>query len=338
MPETYVLGHKSELSLLSRAVNSGRTSHAYLFSGLEGIGKSLTARWLALVLNCEEGAFTGETIEACGRCKPCLDLLDGSSLNFIEIGPEKGYLKIERIRELQRELRFTVDSGWRVVVVDKADSMQEAASNAFLKTLEEPGRNTVIILVSSRPSLLLPTILSRCQRINFSPLSTATVEEILRRSFGFSHDVAESAASLSLGSVTRALLATEGGECVDRLTVLSAFLGHAATDAPSILKAAEKLAKDEDLVWKLELLKSSVRDMIVDGVAPGDKLPEGASSVTLTSKTPLGLPVALELFRAIEGAQRDIQPPRNANKRLALENLILELSAPGWSITQYNTA
>ncbi len=338
MPEVLILGHKSELSLLSRAVTSGRVAHAYLFSGIGGIGKALTAKWLALVLNCEDRQSTGGSIEACGRCKPCTALLDGSSLNLIEIGPEKGYLKIEPIRELQRKLRFTVDSGWRVVVVIDADTMQKEPANAFLKTLEEPGRNTVIILVSSKPSLLLPTILSRCQRINFSPLRAATVEEILERSFHFSSGEAKSAAALSLGSVTRALRATVGDECIDTCAVLSAFLGHAPTDAPSILKAAEKLAKDEDLVWKLELLKSSVRDMIVEGVAPGELLPECASSVTLTSVTPLALPVALEFFKAVEGAQRDIQPPRNANKRLALENLILELSAPGWNIRQDNTA
>ena len=73
-----------------------------------------------------------------------------------------------------------------------------------------------------------------------------------------------------------------------------------------------------------------MRDMIVEGVLPGGKIPRGAASVTLTPRTPIALPLTLELFKAVEEAQRDIQPPRNANKRLALENLILELSAPGW--------
>ena len=338
MSEPLILGHKGEIALLSRAVTSNRVAHAYLFTGIDGVGKRLTARWLALALNCEERELAGEVITPCGICKPCTGLNNGSSLNFIEIGPEKGYLKIERIRELQRELRFRVDSGWRVVVVTDADSMQKAASNAFLKTLEEPGRNTVIILVSSKASLLLPTILSRCQRINFGPLATTTVEEILERSFSFSHGEAVSAAALALGSVSRALRATGGSEGFDMPTVLSSFLGHAPGDIPSMLKAAEKLARDEALVWKLELLKSSIRDMIVEGVEAGEGFLHLASGVALNPKRPLGVPVALELFRAVEEVQHIIQPPRNANKRLALENLILELSAPGWHITQQNTA
>ncbi len=325
-----ILSHAREVSILKRAVKSGRVAHAYLFAGLDGIGKRMAAKELGRALNCENILEDGDS---CGVCSPCKTFDYAGNLNYMEIEPEGGYLKIERIRELQRAARYKTDNETRLIVVEGADTMQKPAANAFLKTLEEPTPGTVIVLLSSRPSMLLPTIISRCQRINFSPLPIETIVGLLLaldEEGTLSKEDAHRLASFSIGSVSRALEALTSGvhESLGagqgaHALMFSSFLSN-TMGTLQVLKSAAELSKDDTLYVTLEVLKSSIRDLVVVG--------EGAPELVVNKVEGIGRgDVALDfeeldrVFTAVDRAKRDMMPPRNANKQLAIEAMLMEM-------------
>jgi DNA polymerase-3 subunit delta' len=335
-----ILGHSKEISILKRAISSGRVAHSYLFAGPDGVGKGLAARALAKALNCESpvgGATVGHSVgpsagddkvDSCGVCTSCKTMDEGFHLNLVKVEPVEGLLKIDQIRDLQNALKYRVASGRRVAIVGGADRLIKAAANAFLKTLEEPPADSIIILVTSRPAELLPTILSRCQRINFRPLPEEVVSRVLIKRLGGKDLSSEDAAMIARfagGSLSRALEAARSGEQARRREFLERFLRLTPARRDAILDAAWDLSKDEDLEGILEFLKTWYRDLAVFNEGAGGLMVTGEASgqqVTLDDRGPGRL---VRSFELIEEARRNITPPRNANKRLTMEVLLLRL-------------
>jgi DNA polymerase-3 subunit delta' len=167
-----LVGQNKALEILRGNITHGRVAHAYLFEGEKGIGKYLTARQFAKALNC-----TGQTVvlaepDSCDRCLSCIKIEKMTHPDVLEIQPEDGgQIKVETMRGVEEFLYFKPFEGkYKVVLVDDADHMNQAAANAFLKTLEEPPNQSVIVLVSNRAQALIETIVSRCQRVHFTPL------------------------------------------------------------------------------------------------------------------------------------------------------------------------
>jgi len=162
----------------------GQLPHAILLSGAEGLGKHQFAEQFAESMLCHNNGVNGE---ACGECRGCLLVKAGSHPDIKRIEPEEAgkAIKIDQIRALTS---FTVlnaqfDHGYKVILIGPAENMNRAAANSLLKTLEEPTKNTIIILLTSAPQRLLATILSRCQRINFiAPSYTIATEWLERQS------------------------------------------------------------------------------------------------------------------------------------------------------------
>ncbi|HWI41267.1 MAG TPA: DNA polymerase III subunit delta', partial [Verrucomicrobiae bacterium] len=168
-----IVGHDRELSILKRALHAGRVAHAYLFEGVEGCGKKTAA--LALV----QALFCGG-VEPCGGCPSCRKIasLQHADLHLLE--PDGAQIKIDQVRELQKALSYRpIEAPRKACIIDQADRLNPAAGNALLKTLEEPPGNALIILVTSAPSAVLPTILSRCQRLEFSPVPQEAIRQLL---------------------------------------------------------------------------------------------------------------------------------------------------------------
>ncbi|MBI4313390.1 MAG: DNA polymerase III subunit delta' [Candidatus Omnitrophica bacterium] len=171
MPFKDVVGHKFILDRLKRQLQEGALPHAVLFAGPEGVGKSLVASKVAQALVCS----AAQEGEACGRCVECQQALNCRHPDLLFVGVEEGsrQIKIEQIRQLQRWLALAPLRGKnKVFVLDDADTMEEAAASALLKTLEEPPARTTLILVAASETRLLPTIVSRCARLYFGPLPT----------------------------------------------------------------------------------------------------------------------------------------------------------------------
>lgn len=196
-----VRGQKRAVSILTRQLKSGRLAHAYLFLGPEGSGKTTTALGFAKALVCPAGNV------GCGTCSSCRRADEGvhPDIHFIERGEETAEIKVDQIRKLQEELVLTpFEAQRKAAVIDDAERLNPEASNAFLKTLEEPTRRTVLILVATDKWALLETVISRCRVVRFHSLPDDVVRDILI-SQGFSPEKADAASALAAGNVKRAL-------------------------------------------------------------------------------------------------------------------------------------
>ena len=175
-----IKGQQRALNILRGAALRGRLASSYLFAGEDGIGKKSAAVNFAMALNCLDPQETEGFGDACGKCSSCKKIAGGAHPDFLLIAPEDRIIKVEEIRAVEDALAFRAhEARVKTVIVDNAETMNAAAANAFLKTLEEPAPGSMIILVSSMPDRLPITIRSRCSRVNFRPLSATEVASVV---------------------------------------------------------------------------------------------------------------------------------------------------------------
>ena len=210
---------------LSGAVTGGRVAHAYLFAGPRGVGKTLTALQFAQRLNC-----TGEE-PPCGRCRQCEQIAGGQhpDVEIMTLGglcdeqehrhnaDDSRSIRVCQVRRLQRVVsRAPFNGAYRVVIIEPADALEPVASNALLKTLEEPPDRVVIILVTDREEALLPTIRSRARRSGFGGLTAADLERTLRTRWDVEPGRAAELARLSGGRLGWAVVALHDDGVLER--------------------------------------------------------------------------------------------------------------------------
>ena len=213
MPFRDIIGHQHVLGLIPRAAVGGTLPPSLIFAGPSGVGKHMAAVALAQLLNCQAPVGAARTAnDACGECSACRRIARRvhADVLFIEPG-DTGSIKVDQIRDaIERSAYRPFEGRRRVVIINEADAIVSEAQNALLKTLEEPPPASTFILVTSRPDTLLITVRSRCQRLRFGRLAPADVAAILMQKHDYAERDAHAAASLSDGSVGRAL--EEGSE------------------------------------------------------------------------------------------------------------------------------
>ena len=176
-PESFadLVGQEHISRTLSRAVTSGQTSHAYLFTGPRGTGKTSTAKILARALNCAEGP----TLTPCGVCDSCRSISDGSSMDVFEIDAASNR-GIDEIRDLRESVKFAPTEGhYKIYIIDEVHMLTTEAFNALLKTLEEPPERVIFILATTEPHKVPATIQSRCQRYDFHRITVTEIRDRL---------------------------------------------------------------------------------------------------------------------------------------------------------------
>lgn len=172
-----VIGQSHITTTLKNAIATGRISHAYLFCGPRGIGKTSIARIFAKALNCK----TGPAIKPCNKCTACVEITRGASLDVLEIdgASNRG---IDEIRNLRENVKFSPSSGkFKIYIIDEVHMLTTEAFNALLKTLEEPPAHVKFIFATTQPQKILATILSRCQRFDFRRLSVLEIVAKLKQ-------------------------------------------------------------------------------------------------------------------------------------------------------------
>lgn len=177
-PQTFgeIIGQEHVVQTLTNAISSQLISHAYLFAGPRGSGKTTVARLLAKALNCQNLKF-GE-FEPCNQCSSCQEINQGRAIDLIEIDAASNR-GIEEIRELREGIKFRpTKSKYKIFIIDESHQLSKDAANALLKTLEEPPSHVIFILATTEIHKMIPTIVSRCQRFDFRKL---LLEEIIRR-------------------------------------------------------------------------------------------------------------------------------------------------------------
>ncbi|MBI5815200.1 MAG: DNA polymerase III subunit delta' [Nitrospinae bacterium] len=260
-----IAGQDTPIRILKQAAASGDMAHAYLFAGPEGVGKKTTALAWARAMMCQRGGD-----DACGQCAPCRKAEGGNHPDIIFAEPEirpnkkKKELDMDHVRELITKLQYKpYEARRKVVIVDGADRMNLPAANAFLKTLEEPPGDAVIILVASNMGRLPATIISRCQPLRFGPLHFAEAVELFTRTRGMTQQEAAQTASLCKGAPGLA-----GEDAAARREVRDRalkFLSMVAQgDAAGALRMAQELDKGDDKATRCDMTLEAVAELVRD--------------------------------------------------------------------------
>jgi len=316
-----VLGHDAAVAELRRVIALDRVPAAVLLLGPAGVGKRALADALAAHLLCAAGAD-----DACGTCAQCVRIAAGThpDLRVVVRDADRKDVRTEQIRELTRWLSLTpLMAGRKVAIVDGAHEVNEHGQNALLKTLEEPPGHTVLLLTASAPSLLLPTVRSRCRQVRLEPLPAALVRQVIAAR-GIEPGEAEILASLAEGSPGRALALAGPDEQEARQTVLETLPVLRTLDAWEISKRAQELARGAGDAG-LAVMLSWYRDVLGAALLGPDaplRLPAHASHVRAAAAR-LDAAAVLRQLEAVCDTIRDIE--RNANRTLAIETLLLWL-------------
>jgi DNA polymerase-3 subunit gamma/tau len=341
-----VVGQEPVVRTLSRAIETGRVTHAYLFSGPRGTGKTSTAKVLAMGLNCAKGP----TPEPDGTCESCRAIVNNSSLDVVEMDAASNR-GIDEIRDLRDRVHLAPVAGrMKVYIIDEVHMLTAEAFNALLKMLEEPPEHVVFVLATTEKHKVLPTIISRCQSFDFRRPGVDTLREKLveiaeaeeieaepealtviaregRGSFRDAEGLLDQLASFAEGPITaamvRELLGSVGPEAL--LETTAALHERRAADA---LRIVDRLSNEgKDLGQFAGELISHLRTLMLLPHAPEVALAEvGADERGLFEDQANAIPTAevVRLIEALDGALGRIK--RGGDPKLELELSFLKLT------------
>ncbi len=322
-----IVGHEWAIEVLSAAIEHDRVGHAYLITGPQQVGKTTLAKTFAQALNC----LSAEN-RPCGQCRSCQLIASDRHPDVSHTEPElnargNGAIKIETIRNLQRALNLAAIEGpYRIAILSDFDAANSNAANAFLKTLEEPPANTVLILTATDGDNLLETIKSRCRVISIRPIATADISFALQERWSVEADQALTLAHMANGRIGWALSALEDNQIYTQyeaqLETLQQVLQASLVER---FKLAERLAKKpEDLAFLLNVWLTWWRDLLLVA-SQGD----GGAIINIGWQSQFEQLAAswshASILCALERTAATLQMFNfNVNFRLALENLFLD--------------
>jgi DNA polymerase-3 subunit delta' len=341
MPFAAIQGQDRAVAILASALARGRLAHAYLFIGPAGVGKKRTACALAQAVLCEERPRAG-----CGACASCALAAAGAHPDLILVTREPGKqtLGIDQVRDLQRLLGLRpVRGSKKIALLDDAHLLNAAAQSALLKLLEEPPGDALLILLTVNSATLSRPLVSRCQQVRFAPLPIPVVEDLLVREHAKDPTTAHTLARYSHGSLGRALALDPQVFSEERRYIEEELQQLAGASFATLSRLAEWLVADR-------AKKSAKSGEAEDGRSTGDRLElvlswyEEVLRYTLlgqdavvrhTDRLPTIARAASELGAA--GALRQLTIVydtmqalnRNANRQLAVEDMLLRLASSG---------
>jgi DNA polymerase-3 subunit delta' len=337
VPFRTIAGHSRLLSLLARVIARDSMPPAVLMAGPAGVGKRLTAIAIAQAVNCLQPQSSGEfERDACGECASCRRIARGVHPDVIVVEPgETGAIKIEQLRDVIDRSQYRPFEGRRrVVIINEADAAGADAQSALLKTLEEPPSASLFILISSIPDALLPTVLSRCPRLRFGPLTAAEVARVLKQDHGYSESDARAAAADADGSIGRALESqsddlTEARDAAQRLLQETARTNDPARRinlARDLTEGKGTPAEERNrLAVRLRSLGSLLRDVgIIASRADRGMLANADLEAQLEKlSSSFDAERSLRAYAAVDRALAALD--RNASAKVVADWLLLEL-------------
>ncbi len=334
-----MLGHEWAVHMLQEHIAQTKLRHAYLITGPEGVGKRTLALRLAQAVNCTQPLSPAEP---CGVCADCRSLakMQHPDLSIVQSEQVGGTLKVDQIRELQHILSLTpYQARFRVALLLRFEEAHPSASNALLKTLEEPGPQVILILTADSPESLLPTIVSRCEVLRLSPLSLEKVSQALQERWGLEPEKARLLAHLSGGRPGEAVRLMQLPELQEqRQTWLNDQTQLLSSNRVDRFAYADTLTKDKEKETTRQVLQiwlSYWRDVMMraaGATAPLINLDRAEEIDRIAGQ--ISLIVARQ---AVSGIERAISLlDTNVNARLAVEVLMLDLPRLEGFIVQQN--
>jgi len=328
-----IIGQEKAKGFFKQVLARDKIPHAYIFSGIYGIGKTSTAMALSMALNC----LSPVNFDACGVCRACRQMKGGNYPDFIFLMPDGKNIKIDQIRELNRKLSFAPLAGkYRVCVLHQSETMTSEAANSFLKTLEEPPSGTIFILKTTESLNLLPTIISRCQRVTFQPLHVQDITDWLVNEKGLSEDSARILAKVSGGSLGLAIKMNENGYLEKRQEWLLSLinlpaisdekaiemaLGYAGSKAKSLKNTS--VSEEIGIMGILSIWQNWYRDLLFvkDGCQKELLINSDFSHHLKNAAKNYKIKNLIDGLMIIDQAQIDIMRMRNS--KLVMEHTVL---------------
>lgn len=257
-----IVGQQAIVRTLLNQIRSGRVSHAYLFCGSRGTGKTSTAKTFARALNC----LNPQDGEPCGECESCMDQQNGASMDVLEIDAASNN-GVDEVRDLRDKIMYPPAIGkYRVYIIDEVHMLSSGAFNALLKTLEEPPAHAIFILATTEPQRLPATILSRCQRFDFHRIRAEQIVEHMK------HILDTQNVNATPAALEQIALAAEGG-MRDALSILDMCISYAkdvvdegvvsqvlGTSGRAFMFQFADALLSEDTVAALELIDNMMRE------------------------------------------------------------------------------
>ena len=318
-PQTFdqVVGQQHITETLKNQVKTGRLSHAYLFIGTRGTGKTTCARILARAVNCEHPVDGNP----CGQCPACRGILEGSVMDVVELDAASNN-GVDNVRALREEAVFTPAAvRKRVYIIDEVHMLSASAFNALLKILEEPPEHLMFILATTELNKVPATILSRCQRHSFKRIDVPDIAEYLeyiasQEHFSLSHEAAELIARLAEGGVRDALSLLDQCASSEKIDVETVYAAMGLAGKKRLAELLD-LILQHDAAAALQLFSS----LWMDGKDPGTLLSELAQLL----RDVLMLHVAPKGSRNLLSSGMDLETLRGFARRMTREELLCAL-------------
>lgn len=325
-----IVGHEHSINILRQALAAQLVRHAYLFTGPEHIGKTLLAQRFAQTLLCTGGPdphFAPQN--PCNSCLSCRKVMHGNhpDVHYISRPTDKQFILIEQVRELQSDAaRKTLEGRHNIFIIQGMHEMNVQAANCFLKTLEEPEPDVVLLLTAPDPGLLLPTILSRVQQVPMHLLTAIQIKTALEQHWQIEPDEAALIAALAAGRIGWAIQAVEDEDMLtERQAQLETLAKLPAAGKVQRFEVAQRLSAESDkvpgilelwLLWWRDMLlaANNCLDLIVNVDMRGLIQKQAAK---------IGAAESQRMVRSILGTMEALE--QNVNARIALEVLMLDL-------------
>ena len=330
MHDWNIVGHEHSINILRRALSSQRVRHAYLFTGPEHIGKTLLAQRFAQTLLCTGGPDPEVApLNPCNTCLSCRKVMHGNhpDVHYIARSPDKQFILIEQVRALQSDsARKTLEGRRNIFIIQGLHEMNVQAANCLLKTLEEPEPDVVVLLTTTDPGLLLPTILSRVQQVPMHLLTTEQIKAALEQRWQVEQEEASLIAALAAGRMGWAVQAVEDEDMLaERQAQLETLAKLPAAGKVQRFEVAQRLSAEGDKIHGiLELWLLWWRDMLLAANNSLDLIVNvDMQGLIQNQAARVGAADSRRMVQAILHTMEALE--QNVNARVALEVLMLDM-------------
>ena len=318
-----ILGQELPKRIIRKALVNDSFSHAYILEGPKGIGKLTFAKTIAKALFCER--LKDDSCEVCNNCRR---IENGNYPDLYIIKPDGNSIKDIQIEEIQRNMnRKPFEANFNVFIIENADVMTTKAQNRFLKKLEEPTGNTIIMFLTENDNILLPTILSRCSKIKLSSLPENKISDYMIDKYKISRKEAELIAAFSYGVIGRADKLYESEEFIEiKEASEKIFETFMENESRSILDLIDLFESNkEDIKEILEMLVFQFRDIAILNVTENNKMIINIDNIKTIQKHSdiIGYMKSINIIQTIEIAKKDLSG--NLNFNLVIKNMLLRM-------------
>lgn len=334
---THIIGHEQIIQHLKNAIVMGKVSHAYIFAGEDGAGKTLLANAFAMALQCEIVAHNPETpaeqLNSCGKCKSCLQAASDNQPDIIHVTHEKVSIGVDDIRiQVNNDIQIKpYSSPYKIYIIDEAEKLTEQAQNALLKTIEEPPEYAVVMLLTNNINALLPTILSRCVTLKLQAVDRDEIKEYLMKEYQVPDYQAEISTVFAQGNVGKAIGYALSGDFAEiKQDVLHLLKYIDEMELYEILDALKRISEQKDRIFDyLDFMILWYRDVLMLKVTNNPNLLVYKSeyqdvSKQANTKTYEGIEM---IIAAIEKAK--VRLNANVNFDIAIELMLLTIKENG---------